>query len=316
MLLLAISALGASGHLLGLGCSSDSGETPQTFVDAGPDGRVIPPPPDPCDLSKDFGPPALVPGLPTGNAKVSGAKLSTDELTIVYDDGSDIVIATRDNIASPFQKRPWLSATNTASPEYLPWINSASNELFFMRTRDGSIFDLYRARRNDTASAFGAAQNVLHLASGSVASPFLIEGRELWFTRLESDGTQGIVRAPITGDATFGAPTPVTELNDPASKNGGAILTRDGLAVYFVSTRQGAGDQDIWTATRSSESATFATPTRVAGVNSASNDSPGSISSDGCRLYFSSDRDQGNDVSDAGDGGTRETHAFVAQRPQ
>ncbi|WP_394844312.1 hypothetical protein LZC95_45575 [Pendulispora brunnea] len=292
-----------------VGCSSsDSGES--STPDAGRDGSIIPPPPGPCDLSKDFGRPTLVPGLPTGSGKSSGARLSADELTVVYDDGKDLVLATRSDVASGFQTKPWLAATNSTAEDYLPWISTNGKDLYFMSNREvTTTYDLYHARRDDTGSAFGAAQKVFHLPSGNIASPYLLEGRELWLTRLDGD-KQEIFRAPITGDATFGAATPVSELNDPASKNAGAAVTQDGLTVYFVSTRSGAGDQDIWVATRTTDSGTFGTPTRLPGVNSSFNDSPGWISPDGCRLYLSSDRDEGNDA------GARETHTFVAQRPK
>ena len=306
---LGIILLAAGALLAPSGCSSHGDAT--RAVDAGRDVKpIIPPPPEPCDLSQDFGAPALVLGLPVGNAWASAGTLTADEMMLAYDNGNDLVIASRNEIGS-FETKPWLDAVNSPSADYLPWINGDGRELFFISNRNGGAFDLYRARRDDPQSAFTAAQNILHLATGSVTFPYLREGRELWFTPDNGDGAQAIFRAIITGDGTFGPAMPVGELNEPSSRNARATLTPDGLTVYFASNRNGSQQDDVWVATRTSETATFAPPKRLASVNSPFIDVPSWVSPDGCRLYVSSNRPEGNEPGDAS---ARQPHMFVAQR--
>jgi hypothetical protein len=83
-----------------------------------------------------------------------------------------------------------------------------------------------------------------------------------------------------------------TELNSTAY-DAHPRLTADGLTMYFSSMRTTGGAQggaDIWTATRTATSQPFGTPTRVAELNTAQNESPTWISDDGCEIYLQSNR--------------------------
>lgn len=68
----------------------------------------------------------------------------------------------------------------------------------------------------------------------------------------------------------------------------------DGLAMFFASNRAGgAGQTDIWLATRPATSSPFATPTNLTELNTVSYDHGPDISSDGLTIYFSSNRSGG-----------------------
>ena len=68
-------------------------------------------------------------------------------------------------------------------------------------------------------------------------------------------------------------------------------VTSDQLVLYFGSNRgAGAGGYDIWVATRASTSVAFGTPRVVAELGTTSDETPDWVSSDRCRLYFSSNR--------------------------
>ena len=67
--------------------------------------------------------------------------------------------------------------------------------------------------------------------------------------------------------------TPVTAVNDPVAADGCPIEAPGGKALYFASVRGADGDNDIWTATRSSKGAEFGAPVMLpAPVNSDAQD--------------------------------------------
>ena len=93
--------------------------------------------------------------------------------------------------------------------------------------------------------------------------------------------------------APFGAPTSIAGINTTAVDSQGH-LSSDRLTLYFVSDRAGGpGAEDLYVATRASETATFDTPMVIANVNSASYEEGSVISADGLTLYFSSSRSNG-----------------------
>jgi len=90
----------------------------------------------------------------------------------------------------------------------------------------------------------------------------------------------------------FQTPVLVGGLTSPAEEYG-LWLTPDELTAYFASSRRdlgGAGDYDLYRATRSTIAQPFAQPSLVPIVNSAFNERKAVLSADGQRLFFSSDR--------------------------
>ena len=88
-------------------------------------------------------------------------------------------------------------------------------------------------------------------------------------------------------DGSFGARSPVAELNSP-SADLRPNVRKDGLEVVFDSDRTGtAGGADLWIATRSSVSEPWSTPVNAGpAVNTTVNETRGSFSRDGLTLYF------------------------------
>ncbi len=60
--------------------------------------------------------------------------------------------------------------------------------------------------------------------------------------------------------ATWGAPVPVTAVNDPVAADGCPIESPDGRSLYIASMRGPGGDNDIWVATRSNDRDDFGAP--------------------------------------------------------
>jgi Tol biopolymer transport system component len=98
---------------------------------------------------------------------------------------------------------------------------------------------------------------------------------------------------------TFGAPVLVPGVNSE-STDGQPNVRRDGREIFFFSTRPGgAGDPDIWSATRERTSEPWSEPVNPGtAVNSPAGESRPSLSWDGRTLYFGSTRPGGDGEAD------------------
>jgi hypothetical protein len=127
-------------------------------------------------------------------------------------------------------------------------------------------------------------------------------GLVLYFGSSRASGTNlDLFVAVRQSNGLFSTPQPLTNLNTNTYVETKPRLTRDGLRIYWSSTRTDGGalgGTDIWTATRSSTAETFGTPTRVPELSSAANEGPSWISPDGCIIYFQSDRSGGLGAQD------------------
>jgi WD40 repeat protein len=128
-------------------------------------------------------------------------------------------------------------------------------------------------------------------------SPSLIEaeGRTILFFSSGRDGMQKIYMSERQPDGPWGPATRVEELNS-AAQDARPNVSDDGLEIVFDSTRQGA-NPDIWTARRTSLSKPWSTPVRLGtNVNSEASETRASLSRDGRRLYFGSNRNGTSDI--------------------
>lgn len=92
--------------------------------------------------------------------------------------------------------------------------------------------------------------------------------------------------APRLSD--WSAPTWMgTTLNSVAADNGPA-LSKDGLTLYFTSTRTGgAGGEDIWVSYRATSTSTaWTSPVNLTPLNTSLNDRVPALSRDGHRMFF------------------------------
>jgi Tol biopolymer transport system component len=101
------------------------------------------------------------------------------------------------------------------------------------------------------------------------------------------------------GNRVFGAAELLPGANS-AAEDGQPNVRRDGLELFFFSTRSGTlGMADIYAATRSSASDPWSAPVNLgADVNSAAAETRPSLSWDGTTLYFGSTRSGGEGSSD------------------
>ena len=246
-----------------------------------------------CDRGKPFGQPVLVAGLPNGDHAAT-PRLSADERTIFFTghvgDLARLRFATRASIDAPFAPPQALDAISSQSKDNDPSISADGRTIFFSSERNGKSADLYTATRASTDVPFTAPTALKALnTSSDDGHPYLrSSANELWFSSSRSGAWEiYVARSGVNG---LGAPVVVSELS--GAKTQQPMITEDGLTIIFSSDRSGGkGGRDIWHATRATKAGAFGKPTPITEINSGGNESAGWLSADGCRVYFSSDRD-------------------------
>jgi Tol biopolymer transport system component len=248
-----------------------------------------------CDPTKPFGAPVRIADFDAASANTS-PRLAPDELTMYFTTttattSSDLMVATRPTTSAPFGNVTRLPQS-TAGAENDPMASADGLTLFFHSIRNGSA-DLFFATRMSTGVDFGAAALVPTVNLGNIeANAYLRSSAgELWFVS-ERSGSEllDIYVSKRTG-LTYATPTRIAELSSAADE----FLpqpSEDGLTVIFASDRTGGlGKDDLWIARRASDTALWDPPAPIAELNSAHNDQPGWLSADGCRIWFSSERE-------------------------
>lgn len=260
-----------------------------------------------CDGTKPFGAPMLVAGLPAG-VHLSTPRLSSDELTMYFtthvNGVARIARATRATGSAPFGTPVVLAAQSSQAKDNDPSVSADSTLLFFSSERTGSNDKLFFALAS-TPGEFGAPLQVgVGWSDSHDQHPYyrVAGGGELWFS--STRGGQWELWVAKRTTSGFAAAVRADELrNSEATRQ--PMITEDGLTIVFASERSGGmGMRDIWMARRTSTTAKFGTPEPLTSINSRANDYTGWLSPDGCRIYFSSDRE------------TTDLHrVYVAARP-
>jgi hypothetical protein len=247
-----------------------------------------------------FGPPEPV---DTGSLEAWAPSLSPDGRTLLFAGAQPfeperIFVATRGAAErSPFGRATALEGVDSGSGDGSPLLSTDELTLYFYSNRPGGLGgrDLWRATRSDTRSAFGDATALTTLATAGVDHLPWLSADELTLlyvsTRAGGLGQSDIWVAtrPALG-AEFGDVRPLDGVNTSFDE-GRALLTRDGLTVFFASARElGVGQHDLWMATRSDPAAAFGEPSNLSALNSASLDLDPFLSVDERELYFASNR--------------------------
>jgi Tol biopolymer transport system component len=176
------------------------------------------------------------------------------------------------------------------------WLSPDGLTIYFgtNRAADGDIFV---ATRPDPAACFGTPAVVAELSPRSGGPTLSPDQLTIFFDSTRSNpAIQELYEASRPDTAsTFGPVRYLDELNFPPYQTSHPSLTADGLELFFFSDRPGGnGSQDIWVATRPNTSVPFGNPVPVSQVNSPYDDRTPQITADGLRLYFASDRPDGN----------------------
>ncbi len=130
-------------------------------------------------------------------------------------------------------------------------------------------------------------RQVLGLAVGA-DDPSLTDDRlEMFF------GTGARIQVAKYSSGSWGMITDAAGLNsgEAGSTDDAPYVSSDGKTMYWTSSRTfGEGGTDIWRASRPGQTAPWEQPMNVAELNTAANESGGTISADGLMIVFVSDR--------------------------
>src|SRR6266850_4636284 len=203
---------------------------------------------------------------------------------------------------------PWETPVNLG-----PVINSSVGDngpslsldghlLFFTSARTGvGLNDIYVSHRANPKDDFGWGPPVL-LGDGVNTTAFEAgaeyvqsaeDGKDnFYFNRGPSQGAQDIYVGSITRSGETRRPGElVSELSDATANDAAASVRTDGREIFLGSTRiHGAGGLDVWFSVRRSVHEPWSPPENLTAVSSTANDQQPSLSSDGRRLLFASDR--------------------------
>jgi hypothetical protein len=231
--------------------------------------------------------------------------------------GIDIWVATRESVDDPWGEPVNVGApVNSSSNDFCPTLARDGHTFYFVSNRPGGCGgdDIYVTRRRDD-NGFDEPENLgcQVNSAGNEASPFPLPesslGPVLYFSSNQVGGYAPDAPGATTGDAdiymseshggVFGPATLVPGVNS-ASDDGQPNLRRDGLEIFFFSTRPGTlGLADIYSATRANASDVWSTPVNLgANVNGVAAETRPSLSWDGTTLYFGSTRAGGEGSTD------------------
>jgi hypothetical protein len=100
-------------------------------------------------------------------------------------------------------------------------------------------------------------------------------------------------------DVPFGEPRVIAELSGADSSDDDPSLSEDRLLLCFNSKRdEGEGAEDIWCTSRAAVTAPWQPPTPLTDLNTERRETGIALSLDGLTLWFSSDRQEGDDGLD------------------
>jgi hypothetical protein len=281
-------------------CNLDSRLAPDAAIDAAVDAAVDAPPPR-CDRAKPFGAPTLVAELTVPPPNDSfGARLSADELTVVFSrnisipEAIGVMVATRPNPTAPFGTPIEIAEVNTSTDDSNPMVDSSGLHIYLDSTRAPAAvggLDIYVATRSTPTGTFGTPQGVLAVdTTEDETEPYVVNGGSAMFFARKSAGFTDIYESR-GGPSSFATPAAHNELNLAPFNDDHPVLSEDGLTIYFASDRTNMGQmRDIYRSTRTSATAAFGSPTMVSGLTTAAEDVPTWVSNDDCVLLFSTQR--------------------------
>jgi hypothetical protein len=267
----------------------------------------------------DWSTPVNLGSPPNSGYLDSCVTISKNGLTLIFSSNRqspgtadrDLYVSKRASIDAGWGEPLPLATLNTTAWESCPALSPDEYELYFTSDRPGSCggADIWVAHRNVLTDDFGWQQplNLGCAKDGYVNSqkdeltPALFESEGgtvvMYFSSLRPTSKSfDIYQSEMRSDRTFGPPTPVAELNTHDSDMSPTVR-RDGLEMFFLSTRGNRNSMDFWTATRASTSDPWSTPVFVPSLgNPAFAQGKISLSFDGLELYFASYRSGNTDL--------------------
>lgn len=212
--------------------------------------------------------------------------------------GLDIWVATRETADKPWGAPASLPAPiNSAADDFCPTPVRGEGLFFVSRRVVASVTcglgDIYFTRRNP-AHGWSDPQH-LGCDPAGANSPLDEQGPayahgQLYFSRsaLPPGNTGELYVSAQHGGTSFGAGSPIAELNDAGASDIQPNVRKDGREIVFSSNRGGGlGGPDIWSATRATVDEPWSAPVNLGpNVNTRLGESRPSLSWDAQQLLF------------------------------
>jgi len=260
---------------------------------AAPDAAVIPDNAT-CDPTAPFGPAVRIAEL-AAPGRDRALRLLPDELSGYYaSDRAGDGVESIYRVARADRERAFVAAPD-------PVLAIASEPALagdgtFVLFERGS--DIWIAAREglDVFAAIGVASE---LSTGVVdAEPFVqANGDDVYLaSNRDGGGGAGDLYHALRFGSSFVVPARIAELATPFDE-GAPVVSADGRELFFRSDRPAAlGGANIYVSERATVEDAWGPPALVVGASSDANDEPSWLSSNGCRLYLTSDRDGSPDI--------------------
>lgn len=254
--------------------------------------------------SSDGTPPSNLPGCRAGTFGAAepittlnsegvelSLRLSDDELTGIVTAGEDnLYLVKRTDVSDSFGSPTAVGGVNLAGTDTTHGILTGDGlTLFFDSDRTGGKGgrDVWSAVRGDGGAAFDSPKAIAAVNDTSDDGHPYVAARNLYFASNRGGSGAHIFLSKSLGTTT---PEQVALASVEEKEDDYPVVSGDELEIFFASSRGGKGFKSIWVADRKSADVPFGAPRLVTELDSDGDDRPTWLSTDGCRLYFVSDR--------------------------
>jgi hypothetical protein len=248
--------------------------------------------------------PVKLPNINVGGSNLGGS-ISSDGLSLYFvreqEGNFTVYVATRASEQDDWYSAMSLpAAVNGPSWDHTPSISPDGLSLLFPSDRPGGVggMDLWMVTRATTDSPWAQAVNLgpaINSSAWEIGPRMSDDNLSLYFHSARAGGLGGEdiwVATRATKDSPW---EPAQNIGQPVNSpyhDGNAILSADGLTLFFNSDRPGgSGSYDLWVTTRRTTTDPWGPPVNLGPlVNSSTIEWCGSLSADGSTLYFCSDQ--------------------------
>lgn len=229
--------------------------------------------------------------------------LTKDQLIIYFSrpitTDTDVLFATRVQVTGDFSS-PFIKTSLSDDAVEDSKVAITDDDLTaFIATRRANgegASDIWQATRATGGTALFDALTQTHLGAvndgGNQLDPHVsADGLRLYYAN--GSPQQIVVSSRVSATSDFSAPVVIAGIGDPAG-DADPTLTADERVLIFSSQRTGLGGTDLWYATRAERDQPFGAVQALT-FNSTDNDADPHVTADGCRIYFATERFDGND---------------------
>jgi Tol biopolymer transport system component len=217
--------------------------------------------------------------------------------------GNNDIFVTHRDAKGEWGEPVAVAVVNSSANDYCPTPLPEGGLLFVSERNDGlncgpPRADIYYSRREPSGGLLppehlGCVVN----GPGHEWSPsYAPAGGGMLFFSSSRTGKQRIYVSTRGPDGNWQAAEDVAELNDALANSQRPNVSADGREIVFDSDRSGSLGVDIWYSYRATPRSSWAPPIRLenASINSTATEARASMSRDGKRLYFGSNRTPSN----------------------